>query len=89
MSTETRPPGRLAALNHDLRTPLNAILGFADLLAEADPLDPRYRRYARNIQESGRRLLATVESVLAQARHIEASEADRIREFTPVGGHPE
>jgi hypothetical protein len=37
---------------------LNAVLGFANLLAEAEHLDPTSRRYARNIQVAGERLLS-------------------------------
>jgi signal transduction histidine kinase len=61
-------PEFIAAMNHELRTPLNAILGFSDLLAEADGLDDRHRRYAAHIQSSGRRLLCLIEDILALAR---------------------
>ncbi len=61
-------PEFIAAMNHELRTPLNAILGFSDLLAEADGLDERQRRYAAHIRASGRRLLCLIEEILTLAR---------------------
>jgi signal transduction histidine kinase len=68
ISRELAAPEFIAAMNHELRTPLNAILGFSDLLAEADGLDERQRRYAAHIQSSGRRLLCLIEDILALAR---------------------
>ena len=66
--TPPEPPpmgdGYLVWLNHELRTPLNAILGFSDLLASAEGLNERQRRYAANIQTSGHRLLCLIQNVM-------------------------
>lgn len=87
-NVEARPSEALAALNHDLRTPLNAILGFAELLTEADPIDPRFRRYAENIRSSGHRLLITVDAVLALARDMESIRAGNRGDRITVQGGP-
>jgi signal transduction histidine kinase len=68
MVNESRPSDYVAAINHELRTPLNAILGFSSLLADAEALDQRHRRYAEHILVSGQRLLGLVDEVLALAR---------------------
>ncbi|MBZ5582344.1 MAG: CHASE3 domain-containing protein [Acidobacteriia bacterium] len=71
----------LARMSHELRTPLNAILGYSDLLNEEPegPLPPRYKRFARNIQEGARHLLQIVNDVLDLSR-IEAGRIDLQRE---------
>ncbi len=72
----------LARMSHELRTPLNAILGYSDLLNEEPegPLPPRYKRFARNIQEGARHLLQIVNDVLDLSR-IEAGRIDLQREM--------
>lgn len=66
----------LAAMSHELRTPLNAIIGFAEIM-EAEVLGPmpiaQYRDYVRDIIQSGRTLLQTIEDVLEISR-AEAGE---------------
>jgi len=53
----------LLNMSHELRTPLNGILGFAGLLGdELD--DPQQRKMAAIIDLSGRRLMATLNSIL-------------------------
>ena len=47
----------LATMSHELRTPLNSIIGFSEVLSGADQLNERHRRYAGNIQSSGKMLL--------------------------------
>jgi signal transduction histidine kinase len=70
MAPEPPPTGEdyLVWLNHELRTPLNAILGFSNLLASAEGLNERQRRYAANIQASGHRLLCLIRNVMAAVR---------------------
>ena len=53
-------------MSHEIRTPLTGILGFAELLAEE--VDEPLREFARRIEKSGRRLLATLNSVLDLAQ---------------------
>ncbi len=60
----------LSLMSHELRTPLNAILGFSDVI-QARPHgpigSPKYEDYLRLIGESGRHMLAIVETVLEVA----------------------
>ncbi len=57
----------LANMSHELRTPLNAIIGFSDIIRD-ETLGPvgsvRYRDYAKDINESGQRLLALINDIL-------------------------
>src|SRR5690606_12637870 len=53
-------------MSHEIRTPLTGILGFAEILAEE--IDEPYRAFARRIEKSGARLLATLNSVLDLAQ---------------------
>ena len=67
----------LATVSHEFRTPLNAILGFAEILNSEllGPLgNPRYRRYARDIVESGNLLVSLVDTVLS----YEQAATDRL-----------
>ncbi len=58
----------LANMSHELRTPLNAIIGFSELVAlGAADLD-KSREYARDINASGRKLLAVLNDILDVAR---------------------
>lgn len=58
----------LATVSHELRTPLNSILGFGDLLAEIQSLDPKQKRWVDNIQTSGKNLLNLINDVLDLAK---------------------
>jgi|GEM_PF-2269963 len=69
----------LANMSHELRTPLNAIIGFSEgLLARADqhPLNEHQKDRIAKMLQSGRNLLALVNSVLDIAQ-IEAGHAER------------
>jgi signal transduction histidine kinase len=76
----------LASMSHEIRTPLTAILGFAEILHEE--VDEDQRDLAESITSGGRRLMATLNSVLdlasldarRQALHpapLDAAEAVR------------
>ena len=58
----------LATVSHELRTPLNSIIGFSDLLGTADALEDKQRRYAGNIQRSGKQLLDMINDILDLAK---------------------
>ncbi len=58
----------LATVSHELRTPLNSILGFSEILASADNLDERQKRYVSNIQTSGRNLMTQINDLLDLAK---------------------
>ena len=65
----------LATISHELRTPLNSIIGFSDLLATLEKLEDKERRYASNIQRSGRQLLEMINDILDLAK-IESGKMD-------------
>jgi signal transduction histidine kinase len=58
----------LATMSHELRTPLNSIIGFSEVLSATEQLNERHRRYAGNIQSSGRMLLAMINDILDLAK---------------------
>ncbi len=53
----------LANMSHELRTPLNGILGFAEIMKE-ELKDTEYEAMAENIHGSGKRLMATLNSII-------------------------
>ena len=57
----------LANMSHELRMPLASIIGFAQLIEEGTENDD-YREFAQTIQESGNRLLTTINAVLEATR---------------------
>jgi two-component system sensor histidine kinase BarA len=65
----------LANMSHELRTPLNSIIGFSEVLEGIDSLTDKQKRYARNIQKSGRLLLEMINDILDLAK-IEAGKMD-------------
>ncbi len=58
----------LANMSHELRTPLNSIIGFSEVLQSIKTLDDRQKRYAENIQKSGRVLLEMINDILDLAK---------------------
>ncbi len=56
----------LATMSHELRTPLNAIIGFSGLIGDgfAGQVSKQVQDYARDIQASGRHLLALINDIL-------------------------
>ena len=58
----------LATMSHELRTPLNSIIGFSEVLSGNEQLAEKQRRYASNIQNSGRMLLAMINDILDLAK---------------------
>jgi two-component system sensor histidine kinase BarA len=58
----------LATMSHELRTPLNSIIGFSEVLSTSDVLNDRHRRYAGNIQSSGKMLLSMINDILDLAK---------------------
>ncbi|MCH5377024.1 MAG: ATP-binding protein, partial [Planctomycetes bacterium] len=71
----------LANMSHELRTPLNSIIGFSEVLQGIDTLNDKQKRYAQNIQKSGRSLLDMINDILDLAK-IEAGKMElRLTEF--------
>ena len=65
----------LANMSHELRTPLNSIIGFSEVLQGIESLDEKQRRYASNIQKSGRLLLEMINDILDLAK-VEAGKME-------------
>jgi signal transduction histidine kinase len=63
----------LANMSHELRTPLNSIIGFSEVLQGFDSLNDRQKRYAANIQRSGKTLLEMINDILDLAK-VEAGK---------------
>lgn len=74
----------LLNINHELRTPMNGILGFARILKEAHT-KTEYIEMADTILTSGKRLMATLNSILDLA-HL---ESDQTRVFPEIVNLPE
>jgi two-component system, NarL family, sensor histidine kinase BarA len=71
----------LANMSHELRTPLNSILGFSEVLQGFDTLTEKQKRYAANIQKSGRLLLEMINDILDLAK-VEAGKMEvRVSKF--------
>jgi len=72
----------LATMSHELRTPLNSIIGFSEVLSGTDALGERQRRYAANIQTSGKMLLGMINDILDLAK-IESGKMEvRVEDFS-------
>ena len=75
----------LANMSHELRTPLNAILAFSESLLEQirGPLNERQQASLRNIETSGRHLLALINDVLDIAK-VESGRMELQREIFSI-----
>jgi two-component system sensor histidine kinase BarA len=72
----------LATMSHELRTPLNSIIGFSEVLSGSDQLNDRQKRYATNIQTSGKMLLGMINDILDLAK-IESGKMEvRTEDFS-------
>jgi signal transduction histidine kinase len=65
----------LANMSHELRTPLNSIIGFSEVLRGIDSLTDKQRKYAENIQKSGRMLRDMINDILDLAK-LEAGKME-------------
>ncbi|GEM_PF-2963304 len=72
----------IANMSHELRTPLNAIIGFSEVMRAAPfgPLEAHYSDYVKDIEASGRHLLALINDILDLSK-IEAGRME-LREET-------
>jgi signal transduction histidine kinase len=69
-SAELEKTSLFTSASHELRTPLNAILGFSEIMKDGvlGPLgNAKYAEYARDIHESGHRLLGLVDGILTMS----------------------
>ena len=65
----------LANLSHEIRTPMNGIMGFTDLLQQSDLTGEQKERYIKIIQQSGERMLGTLNNLISISK-IEAGQED-------------
>lgn len=54
----------LANMSHEIRTPMNGILGFADLLKSVDFSSEEQTKFIDIIQQSGNRMLGTINNII-------------------------
>ncbi|WP_372644384.1 LytS/YhcK type 5TM receptor domain-containing protein [Ancylomarina sp.] len=54
----------LANMSHEIRTPMNGILGFTELLNKPDLSDEEQKEFISIIEESGRRMLNTINDII-------------------------
>lgn len=54
----------LANMSHEIRTPMNAVVGMCELILREPDISPTVRDYCRDIQSSGRSLLAIINDIL-------------------------
>ena len=76
----------LANMSHELRTPLNAIIGFSEIIKTETfgPVgSPKYREYAKDINDSGQHLLAVITDILDLSK-IEAGKLDLQEETVDI-----
>lgn len=64
----------LANMSHELRTPLNAILGFSQLMARDNCLNPAQQQQLNIINRNGEHLLTLINDILEMSK-IEAGRA--------------
>jgi len=81
----------LANMSHEIRTPLTSIIGFAETLGEdAGDEEGATARFAELIEQSGRRLMETLDGVLnlskleAGQMELESQPVDLIKEVEEV-----
>ena len=73
----------LANMSHELRTPLNGILGFSEILKE-ELAKSEYESMVDNIYDSGRRLMATLNSIITLSQ-LEAGNINVTRKTVMLG----
>ncbi len=64
----------LANMSHEIRTPMNSILGFTEILSELE-LDEKKAKYIKNIDDSGKTLLALINDILDLSK-VEAGKLE-------------
>ncbi len=70
----------LANMSHEIRTPMNGILGFADLLKSADYSSEKQATFIGIIQQSGNRMLGTINNIIDVSKLESGLEKTQITE---------
>ncbi|CAA9370003.1 MAG: hypothetical protein AVDCRST_MAG89-4511 [uncultured Gemmatimonadetes bacterium] len=70
----------LSTISHEFRTPLTAVQGFADLLADGEPITDAQRRQVGRIRTASDHLLGLIEEILTFARQQAGRSELRLRE---------
>jgi len=73
----------LTNMSHEIRTPMNGILGFAELLKEPDLSSDEQQTFFQIIQNSGERMLNTINSIIDISK-IESGLIDVVIEETNI-----
>ncbi|MEN7547312.1 HAMP domain-containing sensor histidine kinase [Rapidithrix thailandica] len=70
-------------ISHEIRTPINGILGVNQIIQMEYPADPHLQHYTEMIENSGKRLLKTLNHIIEMARaHAEIPEM-KLEELNP------
>ena len=70
----------LANMSHEIRTPMNGILGFTELLKSHDYTADEQRNFIEIIQQSGDRMLTTINNIIDISKIDSGLESIHIRE---------
>ena len=70
----------LANMSHEIRTPMNGILGFADLLKTVDYSSEEQSQFIGIIQQSGNRMLGTINNIIDVSKLESGLEKLQIKE---------
>ncbi|MFB9271512.1 MULTISPECIES: ATP-binding protein [Flavobacteriaceae] len=72
----------LANMSHEIRTPMNGILGFAELLKNTDYSSEKHAKFISIIQQSGHRMLDTINNIIEVSKLESGIEKPIIKEVT-------
>ncbi len=71
----------LANMSHEIRTPMNGIMGFTELLKSHDYSADEQKKFIRLIQQSGERMLTTINNIIEVSKIESGLETVHISEF--------
>jgi len=77
----------LANMSHEIRTPMNGILGFSELLKEPDLSGNEKKKYIEVIEQSGARMLNTINDLIEMSKleagqmYVSITEVDIIEQL--------
>ena len=70
----------LANMSHEIRTPMNGIMGFTELLKSNDYSPDKQKRFIEIIQQSGERMLTTINNIIEISKIESGLESINISE---------